>query len=151
MKVILAIDGTEQSQKAVALAGSLALSESDELHVVSVVDMALPTVFDVASGPPPAPAELEEAAREAAERHVSEAVAKLRGVFGNGGVKIVTEVLYGSPDRRIVETAERLSADLIVVGSHGYNRWERMLLGSVSDAVVHHAPCAVLIARTEEE
>ena len=61
---------------------------------------------------------------------------------------ISTEVLFGSPDSRIVETAEQWHADLIVIGSHGYSRWERLLLGSVSDSVLHHAPCSVLVVRT---
>ena len=41
------------------------------------------------------------------------------------------------------------NADLIIVGSHDYNRWERLLLGSVSDSVIHHAPCSVLLVRSK--
>ena len=54
-------------------------------------------------------------------------------------------------ESRIVETAEAIHPDMIVLGSHGYSRWERLLLGSVSDSVVHHAPCSVLIVRTPAE
>ncbi len=53
------------------------------------------------------------------------------------------------PKESIVEEAQKWSADLIVLGSHGYGFWERMLLGSVSNAVVHHAPCSVLIVRNK--
>ena len=63
-------------------------------------------------------------------------------------VEISTDVLFGSPDSRIVEAAEEMRPDLVVVGSHGYSRWEILLLGSVSDSVVHHAPCSVLVVRT---
>ena len=64
---------------------------------------------------------------------------------------MTSEVLFGSPESRIVETAEEFGADLIIVGSHGYSRWERLLLGSVSQSVVHHAPCSVLVVREPVE
>jgi len=47
----------------------------------------------------------------------------------------------------IVEAAEEWDADMIVVGSHGHGFWGRLALGSVSDAVIHQAPCSVLIAK----
>ncbi|HLM01323.1 MAG TPA: universal stress protein, partial [Pyrinomonadaceae bacterium] len=72
---------------------------------------------------------------------------RLESRFAEQNVTITTDVLFGSPESRIVETAEQMHAELIVVGSHGYNRWERLLLGSVSDSVVHHAPCSVLVVR----
>jgi nucleotide-binding universal stress UspA family protein len=62
-------------------------------------------------------------------------------------VEISSDVLIGSPESRIVEMADEIKPDLIVVGSHGYSGWERLLLGSVSDAVVHHAPCSVMVVR----
>jgi nucleotide-binding universal stress UspA family protein len=64
-------------------------------------------------------------------------------------VAITSDVLYGTSESRIVETAEEMKADLIVLGSHGYKAWERMLLGSVSNSVVHHAHCSVLVVRTD--
>jgi nucleotide-binding universal stress UspA family protein len=60
-------------------------------------------------------------------------------------------VLTGSARRTIVEAAEAWGADLIVVGSHGYRSWERMLLGSVSQAVAAHAACSVEIVRCRKE
>jgi nucleotide-binding universal stress UspA family protein len=74
---------------------------------------------------------------------------KLKEIFAGKNVSIVTELLNGSPESRIVEKAEEIHADLIIVGSHGYNRWERLLLGSVSDSVIHHAPCSVLVVRSK--
>ena len=50
-----------------------------------------------------------------------------------------------------VETAEEMGADMIVLGSHGYKRWERLLLGSVSNSVVHHAHCSVMVVRSPAE
>lgn len=63
---------------------------------------------------------------------------------------VSSEVLRGTTAAQtIVETAREWGADLIVVGSHGYGFWSRALLGSVSNSVVHHAPCSVLVVRAK--
>lgn len=59
-------------------------------------------------------------------------------------------VEIGHPATGIVETAKRWPADLIVMGSHGRGGVERMLLGSVAEEVMRHAPCPVLIAPMNE-
>ena len=53
----------------------------------------------------------------------------------------------GATNRVIIETAKDWNADLIVVGSHGRGFWGRTMIGSVSDSVIHHAPCSVLVVR----
>ena len=63
------------------------------------------------------------------------------------GVSVAFLVWEGEPGPAIVEAAEAEGADLIVVGTHGRNRVERVVLGSVSDHVVRTAPCPVLIVR----
>src|SRR5205085_11174735 len=96
----------------------------------------------------PETTEIERSARENAERAVQSTAEKLKTSFDEaGGVNLSTDVLFGSPDSRIVETAEEIGADLIVIGSHGYNAWERLLLGSISNSVAQHAPCSVMIVR----
>jgi nucleotide-binding universal stress UspA family protein len=55
----------------------------------------------------------------------------------------------GVPDREIVELAEKLGAGLVVMGSRGRGGIRRALMGSVSDSVVRHAHCPVLVVRTE--
>jgi nucleotide-binding universal stress UspA family protein len=59
-----------------------------------------------------------------------------------------TKILDGLPADVIVEEARDWSADLIVVGSHGYGFMKRMLLGSVAGAVVANAPCSVHVVRS---
>jgi len=64
-------------------------------------------------------------------------------------LQVSTEVLEGSPEKLIVEEAERWQADLIMMGSHGRGTMERFLLGSVAQAVVLHAPCSVEVVRPD--
>jgi nucleotide-binding universal stress UspA family protein len=151
MRVLFATDGGKQSDAAIDAIKRLALGENDEVKLVSVVDMALPMAIDIYGGFLPDTSELEKTARENAAKIVEESAGKIKAFAGEKNVAISTDVLFGSPDSRIVETAETWNADLIVVGSHGYSRWERLLLGSVSDSVVHHAPCSVLVVRLPAE
>lgn len=149
MKVLFPTDGGKQSNAAIQAIERLALSEGDEIKVISVVDMALPMAIDIYGGFLPDTSDIEKSARENAAKTVAETAEKLKAYTDSGRVTISTDILFGSPDSRIVETAEEWRADLIVVGSHGYSRWERLLLGSVSDSVVHHAPCSVLVVRAK--
>ena len=151
MKVILATDGSSQSEAALRVAGDLALGAGDKLKIVTVIDMAVPMAFDAYAGYLPNTQEIEVLARENAEKTLEDARRRVSDLVNAEEVEISTEILIGAPESRIVETAEEFGATLIVVGSHGYNRWERLLLGSVSDSVVHHAPCSVLVVRHETE
>jgi nucleotide-binding universal stress UspA family protein len=72
-------------------------------------------------------------------------------LFPEKNIFVSTDVLIGTPETKIVETAAAMKADLVIVGSHGYNLWERLLLGSVSDSVVHKAPCSVMVVKTSAE
>ncbi len=149
MKILLATDGTRYSDAAAAMITKLRLGSEDSVKVISVVDMAVPLAVDIYGGYLPDTTELEKSARENASKVVEESMAKLTTAVQSDGVTIEGDVLFGSPDSRIVETAEEMHADLIVIGSHGYKRWERLLLGSVSHSVVHHAHCSVLVVRTD--
>ena len=151
MKILFATDGGKQCDAAVESIHRLALSEGDEIKVISVVDMALPMTIDIYGGFLPDTTEFEKTARENAAKILADTSEKLKAYSESKKVAVSSEVLFGSPDSRIVETAEEWHADLIVVGSHGYSRWERLLLGSVSDSVVHHAPCSVLVVRVATE
>ena len=151
MKILLATDGTKCSEKAVTMLSSFILSVNDSIKIISVIDMALPFSIDLYGGFPQPNIEVEKTIKENAEKILAETSKKIKLLLSERIVEITTDVLFGSPESRIVETAEEMKADLIIVGSHGYNSWERLLLGSVSDSVVHHAPCSVLVVRSSQE
>ena len=65
----------------------------------------------------------------------------------SSGLTAETVVRDGDPRSVIVDEARDWSADLIVVGSHGYTGVKRWLLGSVAQSVVAHAPCSVEVVR----
>lgn len=150
MKILLATDGTKHGDAAAEMIMKLCLGAEDSIHLISVVDMAVPMSIDLYGGYLPDTTELEKSAKENAAKVVADTSARLGAHFEGGGVSITGDVSFGSPDSRIVETAEEMGTDLIVMGSHGYKRWERLLLGSVSNSVIHHAHCSVLVVRTPD-
>jgi nucleotide-binding universal stress UspA family protein len=149
MRVLLATDGTDQSDAALEALKGVNLNDGDEVEIISVIESLYPSVVDIYAGYLPDGAELEEKERAAAQGFLQEAAKKVKAFLGDG-VTISVEALAGSPESAIVERAEKIDADLIVVGSHGYRAWERLLIGSVSDSVVHHAPCSVLVVRPKK-
>lgn len=151
MKILIATDGTEHSGEALEAVLKYNLAAGDEIKIISVVDMAVPLTVDLYGGYLPATGQIEAMVRENAEKTLETAEQFLRNKITDNKVFITTETLSGSPESRIVEAAGQFHADVIIVGSHGYNRWERLLLGSVSDSVVHHAPCSVLVVRNKNK
>lgn len=151
MKILLATDGARQSGAAVDMLKRLVIHDGDQIIVVSVVDLAVPLGMDIYGGYVPDTTEYEKAARENASKILKETEKQLRANLSDRKVEIRTELLFGSPESSIIELADEIKPELIVVGTHGYSGWERLLLGSVSDAVVHHAPCSVMVVRCPPE
>ena len=133
-RILLATDLSSASEKAAAEALELARALHAELLVVSVID---PT-----HGPGPHVARMDQ--RRAAREVAAQALV-VRG--RRAGVAVEFLVWEGEPGPAIIEAAAAERADLLVVGTRGRSRVERMVLGSVSDHVVRHAPCPVLIVR----
>jgi nucleotide-binding universal stress UspA family protein len=115
------------------------------IRIVSVYEFALP--LDVFPSPSEFTERLENSARAQAEEFAAQSAALIREKFPDAELDLTVQVSLGTPEEILLEAAREWSADLIVVGSHGRGFWGRMLLGSVTDALVHHAPCSVLVVR----
>lgn len=148
MKVLFATDGTKYSECALNTISKFNLSAGDEIKIISVIDLALPLAVDIYSGYLPTAVEIEQASKENAENILKNAKQQILDLFPEKNIQVSTEILIGTPETKIVEIASAMKADLVIVGSHGYNLWERLLLGSVSDTVVHKAPCSVMVVKT---
>ena len=148
MKILIATDGSEYSKRALdKCTAFFAHGTNTEIKVVSVYENAYATMATEPFMPQPGYSEeLIEASRKLAEGFTTSAKALLTERFNGNAPKITSEVLDGIPAQQIVQKAAGWNADLIVVASHGRGFWGRML-GSVSDAVVHQAPCSVLVVR----
>jgi nucleotide-binding universal stress UspA family protein len=147
-KILLATDGSPEATRAAGMAVELSRSLGSELHVVHVRPMPEEYIDPRLSIPEPEFSDMmRERAEEAARPKLNEEVQKIREA---GGEVSGAHVRVGLTDAEIVGLAEELGVGLIVMGSRGLGGIRRALMGSVSDSVVRHAHCPVLIVRKEE-
>ena len=149
MKILLATDGSEFSRPAIDKCCEIVGLRSDvSVRIVSVYEAQIPMAAEPFAVSGEFYQKLDEIAERRAILAADKAAERLRSVCPNESLEITTVVQLGIPAEVIIETAEAWRTDLIIVGSHGRGFWGRLTLGSVSDAVVHHAPCSVLVVRT---
>ncbi|CAA9464756.1 MAG: Universal stress protein UspA and related nucleotide-binding proteins [uncultured Rubrobacteraceae bacterium] len=146
-KILLATDGSADADLALTTAVDLANSTNSELHVIT----AAPGVPDPVYATHEASFNYEtyeqamEAVRSDARHILDEQVEKVERAGGRvAGVHLKTDERR---DQAIVHLADEIEAGLIVMGSRGLGGLRRALMGSVSDSVVRHAHCPVLIVR----
>lgn len=147
MKILIATDGSDYSDAAIRECCKMVVDPKNvEILIVSVYDDTYPLATEPFAMSPEYYQQLEDGIREQTTSVVEAARKLVADQFPDAGFSIETEVLRGSPDQQITEKAKEWNADLIVVGSHGRGFWGR-LLGSVSNGVMHHAPCSVMVVR----
>jgi len=155
-KILLATDESEEAELGLLTAVDLANRTDSELHVVYV------------AGPGPEATlnptfalnrelweetlrEIEREAREVLDGQVKK-TEEAGGTVAQAYLRIAQAHLRtgGRPDREIVELAEEIGTGLIAMGSRGLGGIRRALVGSISDSVLRHAHCPVLVVRTEK-
>ncbi|MDV3293794.1 MAG: universal stress protein [Nitrososphaerales archaeon] len=143
-RILAAFDGSDDSVKAVKRACALAKEFNSTLTVLNVY--TLPALAYAAPGPMPQIdfSALEAAAASKAKEVLDEAVvvAKEEGVTAKVEVQEASSVVQA-----IVEFAVDGRFDLIVMGTRGMSGFRKLLVGSVSNGVVSHAQCSVLVVR----
>ncbi len=147
--ILVAVDFSEASARALRLAHGLARRAGAELTVCHVIPrpVAVSPLFPhyVAMPDPEAIRGQEDAARAGLVEFVRNVTGREAGVSGLHGARVV--VASGSPAAEVVRLAEELGVDLVVVASRGLSGIARMVLGSVAESVARHAPCHVLVTR----
>ena len=150
--ILLATDGSSEADLATRTAVDPAQQTNSELHVIHVWDIATtPLLYPEANDPEgvelPDPILVEEIERHAEQRGREILDAEVERVRSAGGTVAQAHLMMGDAAREIVHLAEDIEAGLVVMGSRGRGGIRRALLGSVSDSVVRHAHCPVLVVR----
>jgi nucleotide-binding universal stress UspA family protein len=145
-KILLATDASKDAEKAALIASDIANSTGSELHVLHVANTK---DFHVAPGAEqsfsPRTVSLGEV-REKAEKTLEQAVKQVEEA---GGTVAQSHLRSGDPDDEILRFCDEQGGfGLIVMGSRGLTRIKRVVIGSVSESVVRHAHCPVLVARS---
>ena len=145
-KILLAIDASKDAGLAAKAAIELANTTGSELHLVYVTHL-LTEASEASYMAARLYQEMYEEAKQEAQRLLDEQV---RMIEEAGGRVADTHLRIGRPDEEVIRLGEELRAGLVVVGSRGLSPIRRALMGSVSDSVVRHAHCPVMVVRGEE-
>ncbi|WP_372422258.1 universal stress protein [Salinarimonas chemoclinalis] len=170
--IVVAVDGSEHQDAVVALAAEIAQARGARLVLAHALLRGVPygelyavaerlgfldrvkAELDEASATPVMPAAAMGGAIPVIMvspdtlRHVSdEVIAAARKAPESAGVTVEARIADAPPAQAIVEIAREEGADLLVIGSRGLGRLQGLILGSVSQKVVHDAPCAVLVVK----
>jgi nucleotide-binding universal stress UspA family protein len=149
MKVLLAIDGSPHSQAAIAAVTRRPWPKGTAVEILTVLHSPTAVMLDVVLGLPAVDAEQIDEQRYEASTLLDGVGKQIARAAPE--VTVTTRILEGNPKDVIVEEARTWNADLIVLASHGYGRFRRMVLGSVASAVVANAPCSVQVAREKRD
>lgn len=144
--IVVAVDGSESSAAALRWSARESASHRIPVVLVHVLSTDVTAVWASAVPAAPLPAEYFEG-REAQARDVlSEAEALVKDA---GATHITTKLIHAAPVPALVEASTE--ADMVVVGSRGHSAVQRLLLGSVSTGVLHHARCPVAVVGADAD
>lgn len=154
-KLLVALDLSDHNDQIFQIALDLAQSLSSEmmlLHVASSEDPESPSMPTLI-GPDYTPAtgstimEIYEQLWQSYEEKGYKMLQAFEEKAIQAGMTIEYSQNPGSPGKTICKLAESVEADLIVIGRRGHSGWNELIAGSVSNYVMHHAPCSVLIVQ----
>ena len=143
-RIVVGTDGSETAGEAVRQAVELAKLAGAGLSIVSAYAPVSKRRLQGEQEGAPADVQHEIGPREDVNLVLDAAAASAR----QEGLDVQTHPVEGDPAEAVLNVAEEVDADLIVVGNKGMTGARRFLLGSVPNNVSHHAPCSVLIVRT---
>ncbi|MAC82070.1 MAG: universal stress protein [Rhodobacteraceae bacterium] len=141
--IVVGVDGSEASEKAIRIACDLAQKYKAGLHLVHSPqpETAVYATAAVAGFPAVAEMPTQEELDQAGEEVMKLALATAAEA---GQPDVQTHMLRGDPADQLIDCAERVGADLIVTGRRGLGNLAGIVLGSTSQRIAHHAKCAVL-------
>jgi len=152
-KILVAIDGSENSMKAAVYAIDIAKKDNSQLIALTVLDISTPRRVSSSfiTAPTYGLKELEEKRKEAQQwLDKFEKLAAKENNTNNNNIQFKSEIIEDPTSRAgsaIVDYAERENVDLIVIGTRGRTGFKKMLLGSVASDVVTYAHCLVLVVK----
>lgn len=149
MRILLAVDGSVSSDRATQLVSSFPLPPDSVVRVVAVQEPftdLLAMTWTAGSTTGTGSVETE---RQIDARRLHEAISRAEIALRRDGLRVEGFLLRGRPASAIVDEARSFPADLVVLGSRGHGVIMTMVLGSTASEVVDHAPCPVLVARSE--
>ena len=134
--ILLATDGSRDADAALAHAIELASAGGSMLHIISVVETR--TAYDNAIIDP-------EEVRQNLREDAREAVDYAESVAVDAGIECAVDVLEGAPPDLILDHADQIGADLVVVGATGRSGFKRLILGGTAEQLLESSPVPVVV------
>jgi nucleotide-binding universal stress UspA family protein len=146
LRILVGIDGSEEAEMAVRTVAERTWPVGTDIRLVMVLE---PSILVAMNRSSPAADQSSISTDEEGEGGIKEVLNSHLAIVRQNPSEIFvsTRLMAGDPKHVLVEEAERWGADCIFIGSRGLNRWERLLLGSVSTAVAARAHCPVEVVR----
>jgi nucleotide-binding universal stress UspA family protein len=146
-RIVVGLDYSESSTLALGAALSLALRRPEaQLYALAVAEGILSRPEEIVEEAKHA---FHHEAQATLERYLAEQLDELEKSGRRiNRMRVAAAVDFGSPTERILALAEDVSADLIVLGTHGRTGLKRLVVGSVAENVLRHAHCPVLVVRS---
>ena len=135
---VIGVDGSDTAAKAAARAGEIAGATGATIHVVcAYTGRGTTTTVGVGSD-----------VYSVSDMNLAEQVAEQQAAaYRSSGISVTTAVVDGKPAAVLLDQADRVKAELIIVGNRRMQGVQRVL-GAVANEIVHHAPCDVLVVKT---
>ena len=144
-RIVVGTDGSETAAEAVRQATELAKLSGAQLDIVSAFEPIPQQRVNAEAREAPGDVQYEISPREDVNLILDAATGEAKKA---GIEEVQAHAREGEPADAILDVAEEINADLIVVGNKGMTGARRFLLGSVPNKVSHHAPSSVIIVRT---
>ncbi len=133
--IVIAVDGSDNALRAAEEGVKIAkLEQGAKVHVVSVI--AIDVYSDMVYDP-------IEAHGDAQRELVGPALQKM----DEAGIDVELKLLHGRPADEVIRFADKVDADLVIIGSRGLNALQEFAIGSVSHKVIKHVKCPVLVVK----
>ena len=138
-KIILALDGSEGSKKALAWTVEFAKENKAEIHVVTVIESAGMTTLELSSQ--------VFAIDEMRRQYLQQLNESTKLLCDSQLCTIYSTVLEGNAAEELIRYAKEHNADMLICGTHGWGHFTALLMGSVAHKLVTYAECSVLVVK----
>ncbi len=143
-KMLVPIDGSQQSLKALKYAGDLAEKFGSEIILVNIQK---PFFYESLDPEPVSTENGSETFEDVAKKIIQRGLEVLKGSSVSIKPELRPEIITGEPAEQILYLINKEDIDIVIMGSHGLSGIKRFLVGSVSQKILHHSPKPVLIVK----
>lgn len=146
-RALVAVDGSQSSDRAVAFAAELLKGRDVEIVLLHVLEEPGYVGLWADGIMSPEAMVIPVEMREEMEKRAEGVLESSRKMMEEKGLRAITRMRWGNPAAEIIEEARTGGYDLVVMGTHGHGALRGFIMGSVSDRVTRHAHCPVLLVR----